>query len=111
VDPDLLALELSSERDPDGSRLRQALGAHVALQRARASRMVLVHVLAAAGLPVWLMALWPRWASGEARRLVLVLWAWSALMAVVALVRERRWRWRRDAQAPAGTGIPEKPLL
>jgi hypothetical protein len=110
VGPDFIAFEASTERDPDGSRLRDVLNAHFALERARQLRAVLVHWLAAFSLLVWLAAVRPGWPSVETNRGLLAGWALSALAATVAIVREWRWRVRLGSRAAdIGAELPRNP--
>ena len=108
--PDYIAFEASPERDPDGSRLRDVLNAHYTLERVRFHRAVLFHWLAVLSLPVWLVTLWPGWLSLDARRLLLVSWALSALLAAASAIRERWWRARLDSKAAdIGAELPPVP--
>jgi len=110
VGPDYIAFEASPERDPDGSRLRDVLNAHYTLERVRFHRAVLFHWTAVLSLPVWLVALRPGWLSPEARRLLLVSWALSALLAAASAIRERWWRARLDSKAAdIGAELPPVP--
>jgi len=102
---ELIVLEASPERDPDGSILRAALDAHLEAERLHAVRLLLLHALALVGLPVWLGAAWPALLPATGRRLALVAWV-SLLVAVVAtVISEARWL-RRLARADAQLAKP-----
>src|SRR5262245_27766484 len=101
---DLIAVRASGD-DPDGRKLFATIHAHLALERARSLRALLVHVVAVLSAPVGLLAVRPDWLSAIGRRVTLVGWALSAAAAVGAFVRERRWQLRRDVHA-AGIRVP-----
>jgi hypothetical protein len=107
---DLIAIRPSEKRDPDGSKLREVLNSHLALERARSSRVVWVHAMAGLSIPVWLACLWPSCLSGTNRRLLLGGWAMVATMVLLRLVAEWRWRLRRDSYAEGLRGdLPPAP--
>jgi hypothetical protein len=97
VEEDFIVIQPSKERDPDGSKLRDALAAHLALERARAHREFLVYVLGAASVPVWLSATWPRWLPDGFRSPALA--AWAICLAGLAIVVVSEWRWYRKRAA------------
>jgi hypothetical protein len=89
ADEPFLALPSSVE----GTPLEAILVADSALERARARRVKLAHLLALLGVPLWLVAAWPaRWAA-DLRALVLAGFAVALAGVVGSLVSE--WRWGR----------------
>jgi hypothetical protein len=84
-----------SADDPGGVRLRGALTAQFAYERARALRELLVYVLAALSIPVWIAAAWPATVTADFRRLAVTVWVLCLASVLVALGSEWRWHRRR----------------
>lgn len=105
-----LAVKASSSRDPGGLRLRTALEAHLALERAGRSRLRRVHAVAVLSVPVAVALAWPGWPSEAGRRFVLVAWLLSALAAAAAAVSEW-WCWRklRSVAENIREDLPSRP--
>src|SRR5688572_12606702 len=95
-DSDFMVLKPSKHSDPDGSKLAVSIRATQALEHARSRRDALVRLLAAAGIPVWLVLAWGGAATASRMRsFSLALWAAALLAVVVALVSEWRCYKRR----------------
>jgi phosphate/sulfate permease len=70
------------------------------LERRRAWRLVLVHLLALLGVPLWIAAAWPRRVPASVHAFLLAAWAVAALAscgAMILVVRSKR-RYRRHLQ-------------
>jgi len=72
-------------------RLDGVFLADAAREPARAVRDASMMLLAALGLPLWLLVSWPARFSFQLRLLATTSWAVAALVAVVAVARERWW--------------------
>jgi hypothetical protein len=106
---DLFLLHRSTDVDRDGSKLHGVLAAHLAFERARGVRELIVHGLLALSLPVWIAAARPEWMSADSKRLALAAWLVAAVGLVFAFGSERRWHRRCMAlteQRPAGREPP-----
>jgi hypothetical protein len=86
---DLLVLHSSGDPAAAGSKLHDALAAHVALERARSLRDLALVVVVLLSVPVWLAAARPDWGWPGPRRLALTLWLVAAIGLVLAFVSER----------------------
>ena len=93
MDQTLVALASSGDDARRGSRVEAVLMADGGRERARAVRRNLVAVLAALGLPLWLMAAWPGSFSSDLRLFSATIWVLGA--AAVAWAAAREWRWSR----------------
>lgn len=98
-DRDVLVLEPSEETDPGGGKLAGALNAHVAFERHRVHRRLLVYVVAFASVLVWPVAAWPQTFPPWARGSVLALWAVFFAAFVFIWTRERASLRARDRMA------------
>jgi hypothetical protein len=99
----------SAEGDPGGSRLKKALDASLALERARAYRQLLVGVVAAAGAPLWLLAAArPERLPAGLRPCALAAWVACVLGLAVAGISEWRWRRRRASSLAEPPGPPRR---
>jgi hypothetical protein len=96
---DLLVLHRAGDADPDGSKLRGVLSAHLAFERARSLREMIVYGLLAVSLPVWIAAARPEWLSAQLKTLALTAWLVTAIGLALAFVSERRWHHRCVALA------------
>jgi hypothetical protein len=85
------SLTLPADRFRRSPRLDAVLMADAARERARAVRDLLIALLAVLGLPLWLVAAWPRQFSTSLRTLAAAGWAVAALAVVAAVVRARWW--------------------
>jgi di/tricarboxylate transporter len=86
-------IALGAREPGDRSRLEAVLSADAARERARALRSRLVHLLAALGLPLWLVGGWPGAFSVGFRAFAVT--AFGACLAAVLLAAAREWRWQR----------------
>lgn len=81
-------------RDPDGSKFRGLVTAHLAFERARASRGLLVQVLfvvtVALALQLGAGVACPRWLE------VLVWAAWASTLVALAVTSLSESRWRAE---------------
>src|SRR5262249_54037201 len=82
-----------SESDPDGSKLRELLHAHVACAEIQELRAYLLPFVIVAAIPLWIVACRPASFQGGIRVLVLALWAIGAVAVTVARILE--WWCRR----------------
>jgi len=55
----MLHLSVDRDGDPERESLRSLLEAQIAYERGRAARSCFVHFLAAAGVVIWIDAIWP----------------------------------------------------
>ena len=90
---EITVLPAGDARSGGGSRLDGILAADGARERALRSRDALFALLAALGLPLWLLAAWPGRFSGQLRVLAATAWALGALAVIAAM--GRAWWWRR----------------
>lgn len=107
-DVDLVVLEVSPERDPDGARLRAILDAHFELERKQWLRVILVHATILFSVPLWLSLAWPGLVPLGLRNLALLSWAGCAAACVLTLVSEHHWRrelLRGEADLPTARRI------
>jgi hypothetical protein len=102
-----IVIRPSPERDRDGSKLRQTLEAQVAIERAHALRLLLVHVVAWLSVPVGIGAAWPAPPAGM-RGLFLAGWATSLVGALIAGTAEWKHHRRRSGLL-ADMGCPQRP--
>jgi hypothetical protein len=103
-----IVVKPSPERDPDGSKLRAALQAHAALERAEAARILMVYFVALFSVPNGILALWRDALSGL-RGLAFAVWAASVAGVILAGASEWRHRRRREEvmaelEPPRGPG-------
>ncbi len=91
---EFFVLHSSVDPEPSGSKLRTALAAHAALERAQRLRDTVLYLLVAVSAPVWLAAVWPEWPWPGSRRFALTLWAVAAVALVLAVISERSWQRR-----------------
>lgn len=89
---DLLVFRHDPARDPDGSKFRALLEAHVALQRVRTARerFTGIFLVVTVASTLSLAARGPTWLQVLAR----VSWGFTAFGLAAATVAE--WRWRRE---------------
>lgn len=87
--------ELTLEAVGDG-RLEAALAAQREVEGAQRLAAIWLRVTAALGLPVWCLCLWPEALEAHSRRLILTLWAFSALAGLGSLLS--RWRWSLELE-------------
>jgi hypothetical protein len=93
---DFIAFQVDPARDPDGSGFRQVLTAHLAYERARAWRLLLMQVFLV--LTVTLGGSWvARGSSADWLDVLLqIAWVISTLTLVCTWCSERLWRARRE---------------
>jgi hypothetical protein len=102
--PDSVKFELSPMRDPDGSRLRDALDAHFRYERCSAIRVVLVHLVALGGVFPFVAAGWPTVLRRPVVACGLALWAVALVGGVIAGALEYRWYRKMSASMSDGGG-------
>ncbi|GEM_PF-3340954 len=90
----MLELFIDKHGDPERATLRAVIEAQAAYERGRAARSCMVHLLAAAGVVIWIEAIWPDLLDAELRLLSLVLFG-GALFAALRTVIEEKVRRRR----------------
>jgi hypothetical protein len=81
-------------RDPDGAKLREALQAQVALERAESVRVLMVYFVALLSVPNGILSLW-RAAPSQLRGLAFAAWAASVAGVILAAVSEWKHHRRR----------------
>jgi hypothetical protein len=89
----------------DRARLDAVLRADSERERARGVRNLLVAFLAALGVPLWVLAVWPHAASGSVRSLEITAFGF----ALAGLLGAAAWEWacsRRRASRIAQMGPP-----
>ena len=79
------------EDDPDGSRLRHTLESHLAYERARDVRRILLHMLLFPGMALWASCTWPSLVGERLRGFALYAWALGCVVLLFAAASE--WRW------------------
>jgi hypothetical protein len=94
---DFVVVAVSRRKDPDGRKLRTFLQSQLALERAQSIRDLLVHLLAAASLPLGFLAARSTGASTGLRSLALAGWLTCTLALVFTGACE--WRYRRRCAA------------
>jgi hypothetical protein len=108
--PELHQFQFSPAQDPWGDELRRFLTTQVEAERWREIRGRLAECVAIAGIPCWLLALWPGLLGERARSVPLVLWAGLALLFGLAVARERIWT-RRQERYRASPSLPSSCTL
>jgi len=97
MDSDFVVVGVSPQRDPDGRKLRTFLQSQIAIERAQAHRYLLVHLLAAASLPLGFLVARSA-GSGTGFRSV-TLAGWLTCTIALGLTAVREWRHRRRCAA------------
>ena len=97
MDSDFVAVGVSPQRDPDGSKLRTFLQSQIALERAQALRDFLIHLLAAASLPLGFLVVRPVGSVTGFRSVTLA--GWLTCTIALGLTAAREWRHRRRCAA------------
>lgn len=92
MDEDFVVLRPSPERDPDGSRMQEALRVHFACEAALGARRLFVSGMAWASVAVWPVAIWPGALPARVEGVALAVWPGLFLGALVAFAAE--WHWR-----------------
>jgi hypothetical protein len=101
-----ITLPAPGEPGRSSPRLNAILLADAARERARAVRDALTMLVAALGLPLWLVAGWPAHFSPHLRVLAATTWAVAAIAVVIALGRERWWGRVRSRRVEALGPLP-----
>lgn len=91
---DEIMISFSRAQDPDGSRLRQTFEVQLAIDWARSLRDLMTRLMAAASVPLAVMATWLR-APPVLRKTALTAWVMSLAGVVVAGLAERKYLHRR----------------
>jgi hypothetical protein len=92
-----VVVRVSPDRDPDGSKLRDTLQAQLALDRALSWRALMLDLLAILSLPLGVALAAAGSPPGRARALLLV--AWAAGVAGLAIAGASEWKYRRRRAA------------
>ena len=90
----MLQLSIDKIGDPERASLRSLIEAQVAYERGRAARSCFVHFLAAAGVVIWIDAIWPDVLAPDLHIFLLVGFG-GALFAAVRTAIEESARRRR----------------
>jgi hypothetical protein len=85
---EILEVRINQQVDPDRSQLRNVLEAQFACERMSSARSMLAHLLAIAGVIIWLEAIWPGLVPEETRFLILVLWGSLLFVTLWVAVEE-----------------------
>ena len=93
METDFIYFRPRTERDPDGSKLRELLHAYVACAEIQELRAYLLPFVIVAAVPVWIVACRPASLPGGVRVLALAIWAIGAVAVTVAGILE--WWCRR----------------
>jgi peptidoglycan/LPS O-acetylase OafA/YrhL len=97
---EIIVLQPSREKDPDGSMLRGVLTAHFALEVAQARRVVLTCLLVVVSAIDAIVVAWPP-RSPLLRTLAVFGWIVCALGLLAAIRAERHWRRARTKLSTA----------
>ncbi|HMF44574.1 MAG TPA: hypothetical protein VKQ32_28060 [Polyangia bacterium] len=98
MDDGFVVVGVSPQKDPDGRKLRSFLQSQIALERAQALRDLLIHLLAAASLPLGFLV--ARSADGRSTSFRSVALAgWLACTIALGLTAAREWQHRRRCAA------------
>jgi hypothetical protein len=93
---ELIVFKVDPDRDPDGSKFRQLLTAHLAYERARGFRWLLVQVLLVVTVVLGLQVLnrfpSPHWLE------VLLRAACAIVVVALASTTFSEWRWRAERE-------------
>lgn len=90
----MLQLSMDKNGDPERAGLQSLIEAELAYERGRAARSCFVHFLAAAGVVVWIDAIWPDVLAPDLQLFFLVVFG-GALFAAVRTAIEEGVRRRR----------------
>ena len=97
MDNDFVVVGVSPQKDPDGRKLRTFLQSQIAIERAQAVRDLLIHLLAAASVPLGFLVL--RSASAGTGFRSLTLAGWLTCTIALAVTAAREWQYRRRCAA------------
>jgi hypothetical protein len=96
---DYVVLQVSPERDPDGSKLSGTLNAQLALERARGLRELMLQLLGVLSLPLGVIFLLAHASSAPGPVRALLLAGWTAGVAGLAIAGASEWKYRRRRAA------------
>jgi hypothetical protein len=85
---DLIFFVPSKERDPEGSKLRRLLHAHIACGEVHEVRQWLLRAVILMTVPVWILARWPSSLPDRVRSVALASWVVGSAAVAVALILE-----------------------
>ena len=84
----MLQLSMDKNRDPERAGLQSLIEAQVAYERGRVARSCFVHFLAAAGVAIWIDAIWPDVFAPDLHLVLLVVFGGALFAAVRTAVEE-----------------------
>ena len=88
--------------------LHEYLSALYETDRWRSIRGGLAELVAFAGLPCWILAMWPHAAEGGWRALALLIFAFLTICFAGSIGMELRWRRRRERFQARSKPIPDE---
>ncbi len=94
---DFISINSTPQNDPGRARLRGVLQAQAAVERAQAFRDLLLHLVAAASIPLGLIVALPAGPLAAVRPITLAGWLTCLTALVVASLCEWKYRRRRAA--------------
>lgn len=97
MDNDFVVVGVSPQKDPDGRKLRTFLQSQIAVERAQALRDLLIHLLAAASLPLGYLVARSADAGTGFRSVALA--GWLTCTIGLGLTALREWTHRRRCAA------------
>ena len=93
---EIVEFKINKQLDPDSSQLSRLCEAQVAYKRMRATRFMLIHLLAFVGVVVWILAISPDLLPQRARHFTFIVWG-SFLFLTISVVVEEYVLWRKLA--------------
>jgi hypothetical protein len=94
-----VVVQVSPERDPDGSKLSGTLNAQLALERARGLRELMLQLLGILSLPLGVVFLLSNATMAPSPVRALLLAGWAAGVAGLAIAGASEWKYRRRRAA------------
>lgn len=92
----MLQLSIDKKGDPERAKLRAVIEAQAAYERGRAARSCFVHFLAAAGIVIWIDAIWPSMLALDLHIFFLVVFGGTLFAAVWTAIEENVRRRRYE---------------
>jgi len=84
----MLQLSIDKNGDPERAKLRAVIEAQAAYERGRAARSCFVHFLAAAGIVIWIDAIWSDVLAPDLHIFFLVVFGGTLFAAVRTAIEE-----------------------
>jgi hypothetical protein len=86
--PMKLGFTIDKTRDPDVETLRSVLAAQFVHERMRATRSWFIHLLAVAGVIIWLETIWPDLVPADIRVFTLAVFGGILFLSIRAAIEE-----------------------